>query len=769
MTINGKIFSQDIIDRINKFVRENPEISRRQLSLQVCQWLDWRGANGKFKEMSCRVALLRLHRQGMITLPAGYAKPPKGKHDTDISEDNYEREQIETSLSEMGSIHIEPIHSDESEKSRLWNQLMDRYHYLGSGPLCGAQIRYLIYSERYGLIGGMSFSASAWRLADRDRWIGWDEEARKKNLDKVACNSRFLIHPAIKVKNLASHVLSLCIKRVSKDWQQRYGTKLLLLESFIQQDRFKGSCYRASNWQHVGMTKGRGRQDWGNRYGVPIKDIYLYELQKDARSILCEGRIKPVSPVRRPLDWAEEEFAQAKLGDKRRVERLMSIARDFYAKPEANIPQACGSRAKTKATYRFFDEVENTMEKILAPHYQSTIDRIKQEKIALAVQDTTYLNYSKHPATENLGPISTKVDGCIGLVVHDTMVFNLEGTPLGLLDVQCWARDAAEFGKKHDRHQLPIEQKESNKWLKSLKAAQQAQRQCRNTVLVSVGDRESDIYEFFQAALTEPEGAKILIRAEQDRLMADGHTHLWDHVRSQPLAGIQQLYIAKRGKRSAREAKLAIRFTKATLKAPKRKPHLKELQVWAIHAEEIECPEGEEPLQWLLLTTIVIDSFEDAAEKLQWYTLRWWIEVYHRTLKSGCKIEQRQLGHADRIESCLAIDMVVAWRIFHLTKLGRQTPDVPCTVFFEEAQWKALVAYKTQNPIPPENPPSLRQAMHMVAGLGGFLGRKGDGEPGTQTLWLGLQRLDDLTEMWKTCMSHFAPNLIRPSPALVPS
>jgi hypothetical protein len=151
----------------------------------------------------------------------------------------------------------------------------------------------------------------------------------------------------------------------------------------------------------------------------------------------------------------------------------------------------------------------------------------------------------------------------------------------------------------------------------------------------------------------------------------------------------------------------------------------------------------------MLLTTVSVTTFEEAVEKLAWYTIRWAIEVYHRTLKSGCKVEERQLGHADRIETCLAIDMVVAWRIFHLAKLGRETPDVPCTVFFEEAEWKALMAYVTQNPNPPHKPPTLREAMRMVATLGGFLARKGDGEPGTKSLWLGLQRLDDLSSMWK--------------------
>jgi hypothetical protein len=182
---------------------------------------------------------------------------------------------------------------------------------------------------------------------------------------------------------------------------------------------------------------------------------------------------------------------------------------------------------------------------------------------------------------------------------------------------------------------------------------------------------------------------------------------------------------------------------------PRTRPHLPPLTVWAVLAQEAEAPAGLKPLRWMLLTTCPVESFEGACEKLQWYTWRWGIEVYHRTLKSGCKIEQRQLGAADRIEACLAIDLVVAWRIFHLAKLGREIPDVPCTVYFEEAEWKALVAYVTHNPIPPAQPPSLREAMRMVAGLGGFLGRKSDGEPGTQTLWLGMQYLEPITAMWK--------------------
>jgi hypothetical protein len=194
---------------------------------------------------------------------------------------------------------------------------------------------------------------------------------------------------------------------------------------------------------------------------------------------------------------------------------------------------------------------------------------------------------------------------------------------------------------------------------------------------------------------------------------------------------------------------LAIRFAEVSLQAPKRYKHAPAMPVWVVFALEQDAPPGVKPLEWLLLTTLPVTTFEQAIEKLIWYTRRWGIEVLHRTLKSGCRIEQRQLAQADRLEACLAIDLVVAWRIYHLSKLGREVPQAPCTVYFDEAEWKALMVFTTQNRLPPAQPPTLREAIHRVAGLGGFLGRKGDGEPGTQTLWLGLQRLDDIVAMWQ--------------------
>jgi len=757
MKQSGQEFTAETIQWIGASIEAEPRLTRGELSRRVCEKLSWRNRKGQLKQMSCRVALLKLHRQGYLRLPEGGKRPGAGRKRQEPGA--VEISSIECGLSELGTVELVRIGSKDRKLMGIWNSLLQRHHYLGAGPLCGAQVRYLIKSREHGWLGGLSFSAAAWRLEARDAWIGWDEAARAEHLEKLLCNSRFLICPQVRVAHLASHVLGLAVKQVAVDWQELYGIEPVLVETFVESERFLGTSYRAANFIHLGRTKGRGRQDRQNLRKQSVKDIYVYPLRKDARERLCNGHARPVTQSRKePEDWAEEEFGGAGLGDERRVKRLVRIARDFFARPQANVPQACQSRAKTKAAYRFFEDSNNRMEKVLAPHYESTAKRMAREKVVLAAQDTTTLNYSTHPATQGLGLIASRKDCVIGLIVHDTMAFNTAGTPLGLIDVQCWARDPDDFGKKHDRHRLIIEQKESNKWLKSFRALAALQAKCPDTVLVSVGDREADIYEFFIEAQQNGTGAQILIRAERDRLLADGQGHLWEYVGSRPVSGIQTIQVPGRGTRPARQAALAVRYAQVRLQPPRRKKEFEAVTEWAVLAREVDAPEGVEPLEWLLLTTMEINSFESATEKLRWYCGRWGIEVYHRTLKSGCRIEQRQLGSADSLQACLAIDMVVAWQIYHLTKLGREVPEVDCTVFFEEAEWKALVAYKTQNPLPSAKPPTLREAIRMVASLGGFLGRRSDGEPGTQTLWLGMQRLDDLAAMWKITMPGIARN-----------
>lgn len=747
MLVTGREFPEAIIARIRSRIRGDATLTRTALSREVCGWLGWQGHDGRPKDMSCRVALLKLARRGLLELPP--AQPVSFIRPAGAAEPTPVWLAIRSTLKELGRVWLVPVDSGQPGPSRIWWAMMQAHHPQGAGPLCGAQIRYLIASEA-GMIGGLSFSAPAWRLAARDAWIGWDETGRQAGLSQVVGNSRFLILPGVTVPNLASHVLSLALKRLPADWQARYGVTPALVETFVDSARYRGTCYRASNWIHIGKTQGRGRQDRLRTAQAGIKDIWVYPLQSDWRPrLLANGgaaRQQP-APSLAPADWAEQEFGGCALPDARLRARLLTLARDFYARPTANVAQACASRAKTKAAYRFLDHDQTTMQTLLQPHHLATEARVRAESIVLAVQDTTSLNYTAHAATEGMGPIGTTAQGPQGLNLHSTLAFSVEGTPLGFVDVQCWARDPDDFGKKDRRHRLPIEAKESFKWLKSYRAVAAVQARCQDTTLVSVGDREADIYELFQEAVAHPQGPKLLVRAAHNRKLRDEQQRLWETMQSRPVDGIHVLPVPRQGSRVARAANLAIRYAAVNLEAPaKRQGQV--IPVWAVLAQEQDAPAGVTPLEWMLLTTIPVTRLEQATEKLQWYARRWGIEVLHRTLKSGCRIEQRQLGQADRIEACLAIDLVVAWRIYHLNKLGREVPQAPCTVYFEEAEWKALMVFTTRNPVTPKQPPTLREAIHRIAGLGGFLGRKSDGEPGTQTLWLGLQRLDDIAAMW---------------------
>jgi hypothetical protein len=443
------------------------------------------------------------------------------------------------------------------------------------------------------------------------------------------------------------------LARLGDDWQERYHYRPVLVETFVRRARFDGASYLAANWQSIALSSGRGRQDHAHQEDQGQKIYLVYPLQKDFRAVLQQlperPRLAPLPPAPvappppAPADWAEEEFGRAPLGEARLTRRLCTLARDFYARPQAALPQACGSRAKTKAAYRFFDHASVNLQSVLKSHHQSSAARAAQERVVLAVQDTTSLNYSTHPATEQLGPIGKDPEGAVGLWVHSTLAFNLAGTPLGLLDVPCWARDPEEAGKSEKRYELPFQAKESVRWLRSLEALEQTQGACPKTRLIGVGDREADIYELFVWAKAKPGRPGLLVRAEQARVLTEGLGPLWTHVENQPVAGQLEVKVPRRGDRPARVAVLEVRFAQVKLQPPQRKAHLPPVSLWAVLGREAGAPAGIEPLEWMLLTTEPVGDFAVAVEKLRWYALRWGIEVFHRVLKSGCQIETRRL------------------------------------------------------------------------------------------------------------------------------
>jgi hypothetical protein len=446
--------------------------------------------------------------------------------------------------------------------------------------------------------------------------------------------------------------------------------------------------------------------------------------------------------------WAQEEFGGAPLGDRRLVQRLVKIAQKLGDRPTASIPQACGAWDQIKGAYRFFDNHRVAEDRILAPHFRASQERARGQAVVLAVQDTTQFDFTGHPATTGLG--LTQDQEHQGLFYHPTLLLTPEKVPLGLAHQQVWTRPPEDFGKKHRRKQRPIQDKESCKWLHSLEATARLQEHLPQVRFVNVADREADIFDFIRLGLRL--GVHLLVRAAINRRVAQPEKYLWDHLNACPVAGYHSVTVLRRPGQAARPARLALRFSAVTLNAPRqryREKDLSPLTVWAVYAREEEPPAGLAPISWMLLTTLPVTNWQEAVTTLDWYACRWPIETFFKILKSGCRIEQLQLETGARLRRCLAVYSVVAWRVLFLTMQGRQQPDLPCDVLLEPEEWQALHCFWHHTSKPPSEPPSLREASRLIARLGGFIGRRGDGDPGPMTIWRGLQRLQDIALAWR--------------------
>lgn len=281
----GRDFSYSEIRWIKNLIETKPELTRRAISRVVCREFRWLRADGGLKDMSCRVALLKMHRDGLITLPPPKYQYRKKNTPLNITFRSNPGAQICVPARSLGELQFHIVGG--SEDSSLWNELIERYHYLGYTPLAGAQLRYLVYSEEDTLVAALGFGAAAWKAAPRDRFIGWTPEQRINKLHLVVNNARFLILPWITSRNLASRILSGVARCIQKHWEEKYRYKPVLLETFVETDRFHGTCYRAANWIYVGQTQGRGKLDRKHTNSKPVKDIFLYPLDKQFRLLVC--------------------------------------------------------------------------------------------------------------------------------------------------------------------------------------------------------------------------------------------------------------------------------------------------------------------------------------------------------------------------------------------------------------------------------------------------------------------------------------------------
>ena len=320
--------------------------------------------------------------------------------------------------------------------------------------------------------------------------------------------------------------------------------------------------------------------------------------------------------------WIKQELERTDLGDKRRTKRLMQIVSNLSAKPSATVPQASGNWAQTKATYDFWDSPYLKPSMIRQGHIQSTVERIVQHPVVLAIQDTTELNYTSHRALSGAGYLDSKY--ATGLKVHSTLTVTTAGVPLGIIGQYVWARELEELGKSQHRHQKPTQYKESQRWLDGLRETQS--RIPEAIQVVTIADREADFYDLF--AFPRRQDSEFLIRATQNRCLADSQEHLWEAIRSVDSRGNMTVEVKRNPMRPARTAILSIRYRTITIQPPQnrtKKEQLVPITLQAILVREEDSPPEIEPIEWLLLTTLEVSTVEDVNKYVQWYSYRWLI------------------------------------------------------------------------------------------------------------------------------------------------
>ncbi|MHB8416250.1 MAG: IS4 family transposase [Acidiferrobacteraceae bacterium] len=459
------------------------------------------------------------------------------------------------------------------------------------------------------------------------------------------------------------------------------------------------------------------------------------------------------------VEWVTQEFARADLGDKRLDRRLVRTAELLAKAPSAPISEACGTWASTQASYRLFNNPKASPAKILEPHWKATAERMSGcGGPVLVMQDTVFFSYGKHVKTRGLGPIGkSNAAHDRGLVMHNALAFTTSGVALGIVSQSTWARGeipAEDYQEKIERLQVtPIEEKESSKWLISLKET--LERTPADVQVVTLADRESDIFEFLTQA--KELRAKYVIRARTDRKLVPeesaGCTRMLDALSDAPVLGSLAVEVPGNGSRKARVASIEVRVAQVTIQPPQRRgAHAKAsgsdepVTVTLVGATEQSPPEGCESISWVLLTNLPVQDFESATEKVRWYARRWGIEVWHRVLKSGCKVEDCMLEEAERLKRYLTLFSIIGVRLMHVTYLARVQPDVPATEVFSVEEVNALHIRMTKA-LPPASPaPTLREMVRMLGKLGGHLGRKCDGEPGVTVLWRGWTSLYETVE-----------------------
>ena len=451
--------------------------------------------------------------------------------------------------------------------------------------------------------------------------------------------------------------------------------------------------------------------------------------------------------------WIQDEFKSINLTDPRLYKRFIKVATDLAERPADSINSASSDWAATKAAYRLFDNGKLESSKIFEPHSLATAWRCQSYNKIIIAQDTTYIDFNKHKKTKGLGKSFKNHGQSIkGVCMHSGLALSPSGLPLGLLYNKLWMRKENQISEAQ-RLAVPMQLKESHRWLE---CGKKSKKLLNEQQVIVVSDREGDIYEAFEEAYEY--SYDVIIRSQHNRKLSSEFT-LLEELSLERVRGRHSVIIPGNGSRKEVRATLDIRYKKVELAAQPN--HAKTQQnkmrtnteVYVVDASDVE-----NDLHWRLLTTLPIEKLQDAKDVLNYYRVRWSVELYFKMLKTGCTIEDCRLGEGGKLVKYISLMSVVAWKLYWMTYVSRQDPNICCENFLMRSEWKAawwllhrkrVKEGKMSRDDMPKEPPTLREAIHWIAGNGGFLRRKRDGEPGLLTFWKGWNRVSTGAEMFE--------------------
>ena len=735
------------------------ELSRAALGRGLCEQDGWRNPRGELCAASARKALPRLAAELGLELPPAQPGPPRsgGRWRQGVSA--LAGTAFRGELEELGEIRLRVAAS--GAERQLCAGLLEAAHPLGRARAPGCRLTYLLEAG-LGPVGVLSFVAAPLRLGPRDRELGWDARTRGAQIRHVVSNDRFLLLPGVRVKHLASHVLGQAARRLAADWERAHGVRPVLAETCVQGSR-PGTSYKAAGWQCVGRTAG---QPPGAAAATEPKSVWLRGLEAGWEQTLRRpperepGRF-PVMQLGAEDSWARREFGRSDLADGRLRTRLESMAAAWQRHPGAPLPAIFPGSAEQQAAYRFLHNGKVASADILQPHREALLERLRQESTVLLVQDTTTLNYTGlRGSAQGLGPLKERASSARGLFVHAAVAFTEGRRPVGVSGLESWARPEAEPAAEQE--------KESRRWFRGFDQGRQLGRLSPGTRVVVVGDRESDIYELLKWQSEHRQEAGLLVRANasRQRKVKVRDPQLGQLIRTlqaqpdfeTPVVTGRQVVIDSQGGQRARGKRTAVTelcIGQVELQPPQERAQDGPLQVWVVRVLETEPPAGQEPLEWLLVSSEGGATAEWAERIVGWYEARWGIEEYFRVLKTGTRIEDRRLQEADALVKCLAFDAITAWQVFSLERYARDEPDTPAAEVLSEGEREVIrIVVRAERLLPPAErerpfPADIRSWVMLLGRMAGWRPSKRRPLPGNEVLWRAYVQMQGMRRFWQ--------------------